>query len=50
MMALSLTLVKGEKRIEVVGWICAVINVAVFAAPLSIMVRICKFVTMVFKR
>lgn len=39
-MIFSLILVKGPKRIELVGWICAVINLAVFAAPLSIMVRL----------
>ncbi|KAJ0746125.1 putative SWEET sugar transporter [Helianthus annuus] len=41
-MLISLILVKGPKRVELVGWICAVINLAVFAAPLSIMRRVIR--------
>ncbi|KAI3811603.1 hypothetical protein L1987_21329 [Smallanthus sonchifolius] len=41
-MLVSLILVKGPKRVELVGWICAVINLAVFAAPLSIMRRVIR--------
>lgn len=40
----SLLLVEGPDRVTLVGWICAAINIAVFAAPLSIMVYLhCKF-------
>lgn len=30
----------GHKRVEIVGWICAIFSLSVFAAPLTIMVRI----------
>lgn len=33
-------IVKGPNRVHAVGWICAIFNIAVFAAPLSIMVLI----------
>lgn len=39
-MLFSLLLVEGPDRVTLVGWICAAINIAVFAAPLSIMVCI----------
>lgn len=38
MLALTLVLAKGEKRLKVLGWICLVFNLSVFAAPLFIMV------------
>ncbi|KAA8537616.1 hypothetical protein F0562_027224 [Nyssa sinensis] len=42
MMLFSMFLVKGSKRVSVVGWICAAINLAVFAAPLSIMRQVIR--------
>ncbi|GAV81643.1 MtN3_slv domain-containing protein, partial [Cephalotus follicularis] len=39
---LTFLLLKGSNRVNAVGWICAVYNVAVFAAPLSIMRRVIK--------
>nr|GEU66723.1 bidirectional sugar transporter NEC1 [Tanacetum cinerariifolium] len=42
-MVCSLLFVKDRQtRVEVVGWICAVINLAVFAAPLSIMRKVIR--------
>ncbi|KAI5661774.1 hypothetical protein M9H77_21097 [Catharanthus roseus] len=38
----SLLLTKGAKRVALVGWACAVINVAVFAAPLSVMRQVIR--------
>lgn len=38
MLALTMVLAKGEKRLKVLGWICLVFNLSVFAAPLFIMV------------
>lgn len=32
-------LAEGPTRVEILGWICMVISVSVYAAPLSIMVR-----------
>ncbi|KAI9078441.1 hypothetical protein K1719_039660 [Acacia pycnantha] len=31
-----------ERRVHAVGWICAILNIAVFAAPLTIMRRVMK--------
>ncbi|KAI4338609.1 hypothetical protein MLD38_023646 [Melastoma candidum] len=41
---LSLTafLLEGKQRINAVGWICAAFNIAVFAAPLSIMTKVVR--------
>lgn len=39
MLGLTLALAKGEKRLQVLGWICLVFNLSVFAAPLFIMVN-----------
>ncbi|KAL3534596.1 hypothetical protein ACH5RR_003057 [Cinchona calisaya] len=41
-MVVSLALTKDAKRVTLVGWCCAVINIAVFAAPLSIMRRVIR--------
>ncbi|XP_052211413.1 bidirectional sugar transporter SWEET9-like [Diospyros lotus] len=42
-MLLSTSLIfKGHRRLSIVGWICAVFSVCVFAAPLSIMRRVIK--------
>ncbi|KAK6138610.1 hypothetical protein DH2020_027635 [Rehmannia glutinosa] len=41
-MIVSLLAVKGPKRVSLVGWVCAIINLAVFAAPLSIMRRVIR--------
>lgn len=39
-LTLTHLLAKGSNQVEVLGWICLVLSVSVFAAPLSIMVRI----------
>ncbi|XP_073057670.1 bidirectional sugar transporter NEC1-like [Primulina eburnea] len=38
--AISFFVFKGSNRVSLVGWTCAAVNVAVFAAPLSIMKRV----------
>ncbi|XP_022974322.1 bidirectional sugar transporter SWEET10-like [Cucurbita maxima] len=42
MLALTLVLAKGERRLKVLGWICLVFNLTVFAAPLFIMGKVIK--------
>ncbi|KAH7543394.1 hypothetical protein FEM48_Zijuj02G0179400 [Ziziphus jujuba var. spinosa] len=42
MMVVTIFLFKGSGRVNAVGWICAAFNLAVFAAPLSIMRRVIK--------
>ncbi|XP_028804762.1 bidirectional sugar transporter SWEET9-like [Neltuma alba] len=41
-MIISVFAFKGIDRVHAVGWVCAVFNIAVFAAPLSIMRRVIK--------
>ncbi|ESW11168.1 hypothetical protein PHAVU_008G007600 [Phaseolus vulgaris] len=41
-MLISTFAVKGIARVHAVGWICAIFNIAVFAAPLSIMRKVIK--------
>nr|Q9FPN0.1 RecName: Full=Bidirectional sugar transporter NEC1; AltName: Full=NEC1 [Petunia x hybrida]AAG34696.1 NEC1 [Petunia x hybrida] len=41
-MPITYLLAEGSHRVMIVGWICAAINVAVFAAPLSIMRQVIK--------
>ncbi|MED6217366.1 Neuroendocrine convertase 1 [Stylosanthes scabra] len=41
-MIITTFIVTGSKRVHAVGWICAIFNIAVFAAPLSIMRRVIK--------
>ncbi|XP_016194752.1 bidirectional sugar transporter NEC1-like [Arachis ipaensis] len=41
-MIITTFIVRGDKRVHAVGWICAIFNIAVFAAPLSIMRRVMK--------
>lgn len=38
MVGSTLWFLKGPQRVNVVGWLCAAIRLAVFAAPLGIMV------------
>jgi len=42
MLLSTLYFTKGDKRLSVIGWICLVFNISVFAAPLCIMVMIQK--------
>ncbi|KAF5725693.1 bidirectional sugar transporter NEC1-like [Tripterygium wilfordii] len=42
MIMLTFVLVKGPQRVTAVGWICAAFNLAVFAAPLSIMRQVIR--------
>ncbi|KAI3470278.1 hypothetical protein Pfo_026941 [Paulownia fortunei] len=41
-MVVSLLVFKGSKRVSLIGWTCAIINIAVFAAPLSVMRQVIK--------
>ncbi|XP_041993626.1 bidirectional sugar transporter NEC1-like [Salvia splendens] len=41
-MLVSLLLLHGTKRVTLVGWVCAIINIAVFAAPLSVMRQVIR--------
>ncbi|CAN4084992.1 unnamed protein product [Withania somnifera] len=41
-MLFSYLFAKGSERVMIVGWICAVVNVVVFAAPLSIMRKVIR--------
>ncbi|KAI4343576.1 hypothetical protein L6164_010910 [Bauhinia variegata] len=42
MLLSTLYLTKGAKRLNVIGWICLVFNISVFAAPLGILRRVIK--------
>ncbi|KAK7316839.1 hypothetical protein RJT34_00593 [Clitoria ternatea] len=42
MLLSTLYFTKGSKRLSVIGWICLVFNIGVFAAPLCIMKRVIK--------
>ncbi|KAG5035770.1 hypothetical protein JHK87_010680 [Glycine soja] len=42
MLLSTLYLTTGSKRLTVIGWICLVFNISVFAAPLCIMKRVIK--------
>lgn len=42
MLLLTILLVKPLKRLPVLGWICLVFNISVFAAPLGVMKKVIK--------
>lgn len=42
MLILTLLLAKGSKRLHILGWICLVFNLCVFAAPLCIMRQVVR--------
>ncbi|KAI4336357.1 hypothetical protein L6164_014893 [Bauhinia variegata] len=42
MLLSTLYLTEGTKRLHVIGWICLVFNISVFAAPLGILRRVIK--------
>ncbi|XP_048330596.2 bidirectional sugar transporter SWEET14-like [Ziziphus jujuba] len=42
MVILTLFLANGHKRIQIVGWICLIFNLIVFAAPLCIMRKVIR--------
>ncbi|XP_061360898.1 bidirectional sugar transporter N3-like [Gastrolobium bilobum] len=42
MLLSTLYLTTGSKRLSIIGWICLVFNISVFAAPLCIMKRVIK--------
>nr|QIE48604.1 sugar transporter SWEET9 [Jasminum sambac] len=41
-MAVSFLAVKGARRVTMVGWVCAALNLAVFASPLSVMRQVIR--------
>ncbi|XP_047166703.1 bidirectional sugar transporter SWEET9-like [Vigna umbellata] len=41
-MLVTIFAMKGINRVRAVGWVCAIFNIAVFAAPLSIMRKVIK--------
>jgi solute carrier family 50 protein (sugar transporter) len=45
MLLSTLYLSKGAKRLAIIGWICLVFNISVFAAPLFVLVRIFNLCT-----
>ncbi|XP_075663485.1 bidirectional sugar transporter N3-like [Castanea sativa] len=42
MLLLTLFLAKGSQRLQIIGWICLVFNLCVFAAPLCIMRQVIR--------
>ncbi|KAE8123821.1 hypothetical protein FH972_018745 [Carpinus fangiana] len=42
MLLLTLYLAKGTKRVQILGWICLVFNLSVFAAPLCILRQVIR--------
>ncbi|KAI4372534.1 hypothetical protein MLD38_010752 [Melastoma candidum] len=45
---ITIFLFKEQQRVDVVGWICAVFSIAVFASPLSIMTKVVRTKSMEF--